>query len=407
MVFVLLFVVTLWSEAGERSRLHLIRQRQVKVIGSFAKDSPHSTAQPAQVQGDRGLLEFEILDCYGPRAARITLKDGQGRQMAGLPGVGWIWVDGVFRGSLPTGLVNIHLTNGPRMAPWQGAFDLNSQKPVVQNTVLGNFAAVAKQGWWICDPYIQADAGQDDPENFSFSRLSEVTLATRAEGVEIAGIGGCWNLANREGTYGNIRNGMKYLTVDLLRSRRKRFAALYAWKFERKNEVEIYVIEPSPVSVLKHTRPNEFLFESITNLHDRGALVIAAHPMGLSTVGGEAQIEGTATQLFYNMLAGVRVDAVDISCLEDDFYFWQVLLNEGYQVTAVGGGPDLEYGSSLDIPAIGCYHHVKPGRRNNKNTIDAIKQGNVIVSNRPFINLAIDNIGVGKTIHTPILSMAR
>ncbi len=395
-LFILLFGMMLQCQAEESRNFRFAGHDDA---GSMALSAARDNFRPGQTSSitESGILEFEILDCHGPRPARIMIMDSHGHRVGGLPGLGWIWVDGIFRGCLPVGRVNIHLVNGPRMVPWQGTFNVKADKIITQNTVLGNFAAVAKQGWWICDPYIQADAGQDDPEKFSFSRFGEVTLAARAEGIEIAGVGGCWNLANSKGTYGHLREGIKFLTIDLLRSRKKRFSALYAWKLEQKNEGGIYVIEPLPTR--EHVRPGQLLFENITDLHDRGALVIASHPMGLDA-SGEMQAEGAAVQMFYDMLAGCGVDAVDISQHEDDFYFWQVLLNEGYRVAAVGGGPGVWPADSLDLPAIGCYIHLKPGRNSRKDIIDAVKQGRVIVSNGPFINLAIDGRGIGSVVQT-------
>jgi len=343
-------------------------------------------------------VELEVLDAHGPRAARVAVQDVRGKTVGGLPGLGWIWVDGSFRAALPEGGFNIFLSSGPRVATWRGALKVETDAPVCRHQVLGAFPPRTHPDWWLCDPFVQADAGQENEECYSFSRLSEVALAARGEGVELVGLAGGWNLRTREGSYRSLPDGASRLMRGLAKTRDERFLGVFAWSWERLGHGRVYALEPRPAPAATRPATASCLYETVTRIHDRGGVAVAAHPLGALLDETHPGAAGVARELLFAFLAGRGVDAIDVSRRGDDLRFWWMLLNEGYCVTALGGGPDMGPTAKIDVPATGCYVQMEPDAPEPSGVLAAVREGRIVVSNGPFVSLKVDGLGTGATV---------
>jgi len=363
----------------------------------------HAAGQPGADRDPKtvatGLVELEILDCRGPRAARVAITDAKGQPVGGLPGLGWIWVNGVFRARMPEGLVNLRISSGPRLASWQGVLRVRADRPLVEHKMLGSLTPGVPEGWWACDPYVATDAGQADGASYSFYSLADAITAAQAEGVQVLGVAGGWNLHAQRGRFLDLPEGGALLHSALQREQGDNFIGISSWSCERPGLGRVYALEPRPVRPEDQVAAGEYLFETAARIHDRGGLAILAHPCGRESAGAiPVRQSQAAAELIFDAVTGMPWDAVDVSQGGEDLRLWQALLNEGHSCTAIGGGPGLKSPQPLDIPTVGCYVQIAPDEMTGAAVLAAVKRGAVVVSNGPFVRFWVDGVGPGGVV---------
>ncbi len=335
-----------------------------------------------------------------PLAARISIRDPWGKIVGALPGLTWAWVDGAHQVRIPAGAVNVQISAGPRRGEWRGTFTAVAGQTRRHHFMVPEYVPVAAAGWRLVDPFVQASSATADSTTYAFSTLAEVSLAARGEGVEIAGLGGTWNLLGATGVaYAESGpGGRQRLAQSFSAAERERFLPFFAWSAGRAGSGYFYALEPEPVTPGEQVLGPGSLFEIFPAIQDRGGIVVMSHPAGelLNTrTGASSHLAG---ELVLAVLAGPLFDALDISRGGADLELWQLLLNHGYRIPALGGGPEPDPPDELDLPALGAYLHLPPGRIQRREVIAAIRTGRTIVSNGPFVRLLVNGRGEGQIL---------
>ncbi len=330
-----------------------------------------------------------------PAAARVTVEQADGSYAGTAPGEQSFWGDGGMTVQVQPGRVKLTVEAGPRALPLRREFELAAGQERSEELIMQACAPVAAAGWWLCDPYVEAVA--DDAEAARLKRVQDLALAARGEGLEIVGLGRSERLSDTTGgCYAALADGPARLAWALTQAGRERFLPLYAWRGETTGGA-FYALELAPPALTPDgsgpAAPAPDLASRLAAIRDRGGLAVVAHPQGWPDPAKPGAHPGAAIDLPLLLLAGGLVDALDLAG-EEDLPAWFDLLNRGYHLAALGGGPD---GSErrFDCPRLGCYLELPAGSPRPPTVLAAIRQGRVIVANGPYINLRLDEVGPG------------
>ncbi len=341
------------------------------------------------------LLKLEIADFNGPCAGRVELRNLKGETLGAFAGLHWAWAEGSFILRVPVGSLNVRVTGGSRKCVWESQLNMNKDKTTEAVAALQTYGQVYRAGWVACDPFLQADAGAGGRRYF-FGTLKEISIAARAEGVEVLGLAHADALLGPQSVpFRQMPEGKTALALACEAVTGGNFVPLAAEKVQLpENGGTLYTLGATTEA---DTPPDASLLAVGKRLQDRGGLVVLNHPTG-SSGKTESELTHAAENTIFAVVAGLPFDAVDVGRGEGDLDFWFILLNQGFRVTALAGGPGLEEKKSLDIPATGCYLRIPSASLSPGEALESMKQGRVVVSNGPFIRLRIDEADCGGVI---------
>lgn len=356
--------------------------------------------QPREKDRRTGQIYFQFTDGQHHIPARVRIVDPRGKIVGALPGLDWLWLDGKYDTRLVAGPVNVTVTRGPRSLPFRGVIYAKADKDTYAHLPTPPTLSVAEAGWLMFDPYLNANAKPRLPTYFRFSTLDEVVLAARAEGLNAVGVANEWQLLSRADIpFAAHTDGMTRLKRERQQLQQPGFSLLSAWRDGDATRGYFYAIEKSPPPLKKTRRVADApFFQAFAEIHDRGGLAIYANPTGQIDDLSTGQTSSVAGELAFDLLAGANFDGIDISRGGDDLELWQRLLSRGYRLPALGGGFLLRRSPGIDIPALGCY--VRPGGKKptGADWLAAVREGRIVVSNGPFIQVEVDGNRLGEVI---------
>ncbi|MCX7934343.1 MAG: CehA/McbA family metallohydrolase, partial [Planctomycetota bacterium] len=144
--------------------------------------------------------------------------------------------------------------------------------------------------------------------------------------------------------------------------------------------------------------PGGSLRARLAEIRDRGgAAVIHNVADRIYGIAGQGKIKEAAAFILH-LVTGPIFQAIDIGSDRRDLETWQALLQMGYRLTALAGGPGQIAPSGENMPAPGCYALLAPQASKPEDFLAAIAAGRIVASNGPFIRLLVDGAGIGDTI---------
>jgi len=350
--------------------------------------------QSSAPQNGTGILRLAIMVNGKPGAAHLILQDAAGKMLANLPRLPGGWAEGELSLRLPAGYYNVTASAGPRSFPWQGAVEV---KPNAVEHCVANIAAygdVSDLGWRLCDPYVEIGIDLSPCARFP-AVFDDLFIAARGEGLEVAGFAGLWDLLAPQGkTYGEMINGQEMLTQAIRQAAAAHLLGLAATAENEATCGFFYTLSPTPLRLAA----NSSLRTRLSEVRDRGGAVVV-HRVAecIYGDGGRGDIEAAAAFIL-RLFTGPIFQAMDIGGDSRDLEIWQALLQMGYRLPAIAGGPGQIAPRGSHIPAAGCYVLLPPQACGPSAFFTSLQSGRIVVSNGPFIRLLVDGAGVGDTI---------
>ncbi|MBN2712030.1 MAG: CehA/McbA family metallohydrolase [Planctomycetes bacterium] len=352
--------------------------------------------EPKPDENATGVVNISILDENGPVAGRVIIKDIKGKTYGALPGLKGAWIDGSQAFRLPVGVYNVDVTCGKHRLPWGGV--IKSEKDAETRTIVqtGSYGLDTIKGWRQFDPYVNTNTKSEMSNLYSFRTLGEFGIAARAEGIEVVGVDGAWGMFDSRGViFSESRTDKRDLSLAFAQETRDRYLPLFSWT--ESGEGNLYALSTSPVLPVKNKGREHF--ETYAAVRDRGGIAILSNPGGKVIKLSSGVAGGVAGHLLFDVNAGIMPDAFDVSGGGFNLDLWYFMLNLGYRITALAGGPDARGDEAMDIPSLSSYLYLPENKLTPAKTLDAIREGRVIVSNGPFIDFSIDGCKPGGVTH--------
>ncbi len=343
-----------------------------------------------------GRLRLEIFSQGEPAGARVSIVDMKGRPVGSLEGANWFWAEKSAEFSVLEGAFDIAVDGGLRAEPFQTVAIVKPHETTVVKAEMKGYGAVDNAGWSMMDPFVYTYLPRALPGVFSFATLREVQFAGSARGLASVGVAGAWNLRSEEGPpYTRLEDGEAMLRQALDATVGSQCRLFCAWTAEVSGHGRFFALEPQtppPTARLLDDRP---LHETFAAVRDRGGLTAWSYPTGLIRDVRTAATDQVAQDFVFQTVAGPLYDALDISRGKEDVELWHLLLNHGYRIPAVSGGPPQTVPRQADLPELGLY--VETPRRGVDTAVllEAVRTGRTIVSNGPFLHLFLDGVGAG------------
>lgn len=321
-----------------------------------------------------------------PANARVTILNGKNEAINSIPGLDWFLINGHTTIKLKSGAYSVAVHGGPRQTPAVSIISVGKNAKNPHDITIYPYLPVTEAGWIMIDPFVVISNAAS--EAFSYKDVSQLQHDARANNLQAVAALGCMNFQDKAGIpYSEISDGSKILTERLKKTVKSECLITYAWTASRFGLGRFYALEPRPEIYAPSRVARNAFFPSFAGIRDRGGLVVACNPTG----AGENA--GVAGEFIFDTVAGPLYDAIDISAGEEDIKVWHTLLNLGYRIPALAGGPthtDLEEG---DTVRLGAYLKIPRKNFSSKKLISTIKAGKVVVSNGPFLRLFVETTG--------------
>ncbi|MBN1256208.1 MAG: hypothetical protein JXA52_00730 [Planctomycetes bacterium] len=325
-----------------------------------------------------GRLELSCNNGVKPITANFTLKNSK-NQFISIPGIygGAIPEEGSVFG-VPPGLYELILSAGPRYLPWNTTFEISSDEKLAFAVVLQPFHPLWEHGWRAIDPYVAPQQGDNPNLRFETVMLQALSQGVRGIGIDHAqypALAGFLETNNSK-----IFNKQAFLTA----SREERGG---------------YCLWPRPelpgsnykLELQKKAWP--FLYQQMAAWKAQNAFTVWQHSAG-------------GAELVFATVAGPLYDAIDVSDHDFSLKLWRFLLDQGYRVLAVAGGPEVagqngENGHNpVDRFAQVSGYLPAVEACDSYSFLKQIRAGNLTASNGPFVSFKIDTISPGATLTT-------
>lgn len=327
-----------------------------------------------------------------PACGIITVLDNKGAPV--LPG-GEARVNGSIKLPLPKGTYSFLATGGARIMPVTKVLEISPEKATATLT-LADYAPVWQAGWKLCCTFFNPALTNVLPSgSMPYEQVEDLRVSSRSRGIELLGCAGLLNLKNSANTaYIVSPSGGDELSTALAAAADEGVAILSAWSVQRPGAGNILALEPNAQSAPELSVPDATLFPALAALRDRGGISAFCVPTGLP--GGTS----IAEEICFTTVAGPLFDLMDISRGGADLRLWWTLLNQGYRIPACGGGAQSILPSPT-LPPLGMYLLLPRKKPTAELFLQALKNGNGIVSNGPFLRffvqrpeVATDNVKV-------------
>ncbi|GEM_PF-3343294 len=330
-------------------------------------------------------LEFRLSD--EPIAVRLELTDQQGRSVL-TPVVRDRFVaDGEATLRLPVGRYHLTVLAGPRRTVWKSYLDVEPGE--IERTVrIEPFFPLERRGWWLCDPFVDAHGpGQTSPS------LSALLLASRACGLSAVGVTRLSECADEMGEPFDGPRGAVRLAQALAESADQGCVVLDVSRGAAGGRA--YRLHPAPVlQEGDRGAPRAQAFPArLVDWHARAGLTVWSFGAVPEPDQGR-RWSLSAARFVYATLAGPLYDVLDLSGGAFPEQVWRFQVDRGHHIPTVGGGSGQP---PADLPAPGCYLPA-PERLEAKALLDRLRDGNVTVSNGPFVAITIDGAPPGATL---------
>ncbi len=257
---------------------------------------------------------------------------------------------------LKNGLYRIIVSAGPRYTIHKEIIKV-SGGGIKKEIKLEEFFAMSKDNWVICDPFVEDDSAYT-PKFF----LENIISRMDASGVDFCGVESF-----------PIVKKKNFKSESLLKKQLNRIFLSKAFYNKRITSISTNRrIEDVGSTDIKY---------GIFELKNRKKQV------------NYWSKNDADKDFFYLVSSGPHFDAIDISVSKFNRSLWYTLLNLGFRLPAVSGGPKKT--SSPNIYPEATMYLSKDNYENKDSLIDIIKKGNSCVGNGPFVSFKIDGKSSG------------
>ncbi len=271
--------------------------------------------------------------------------------------------------SLSAGKYSAIIDAGPRILPQRLSFTLPADKDQSQIIELKPFVRVEPIGWIMLDTFSNPQTG------VSASSLKQRGAARRLRGIFT--------------TLPTLQPASRIYTTNHQKTQTTLFPAR-SYLHKTSGELLTY---PATDSQLPTTSPEITttpIFKLLARLQDNNNLTALSPLIYYNTTS--KPLSGPAAEFIFDTITGPLYNLFILADFSASLKLWYVLLNQGYRIPAIylGGNNLLR---NTDYPSLKMYAKVPRKEYSQKLIHTALKNGQSILSNGPFIRLFVESIG--------------
>lgn len=370
-------------------------------------DTDPASPPPAPPSGEEtSTLRFRLRRGGHPAAGRLTILSQDGELLDPLPGFPFRWIRSDDEITVPPGGYTLRIEAGLRTSPWMGLASIRPGDTIEVEAELEAYSSTSQIGWHAVDPFLYAYTRPPTPGRYAYPDPDAIRLAGAADDIRVLGVSHAWNLPGPEGIpFARMEDGTGALARALEGPPGEACTLFSAWTLSHPEAGRFYVLEPTPSPPAQRFVDGGDYAPLFARIHDRRSVIVISHPTGVIEDPAQGTTAEVAGDFLFHTLAGPLYDAIDIRRRGADLDLWQMLLQQGYRIPAVGGGPGIRLPTGVDLPEPAMVVELPRRDVTFPHLRDAIRAGRSVVGTGPFIRIYVDGIGSGGSV--PVVNRPR